>query len=58
MLKRYLCCFTEISSRDLESYLDWCICLFRANQARNRWDPPARVVRHILMADATYRSLG
>lgn len=30
----------------------------RVNQARDRWDPTARVVRYILMADATYRSLG
>ena len=57
-LKRYLWHFTGMSPRNLQAYLDWCVYLFRANLARDRWDPTARVVRHILMADATYRSLG
>ena len=39
-------------------HLDWHVYLFRVNQARDRWGPTARVVRHILMADATLRSLG
>ena len=42
----------------LQAYPDWYVYLFRVNQARDRWDPTARVVRHNLMADATYRSLG
>lgn len=56
--KRYLRRFTGMSPRTLQAYLDWYVYLFRVNQARDRWDPTARVVRHILMADATYRSLG
>ena len=57
-LKRYLWRFTGMSPRNLQAYLDWNVCLFRVNQARDRWNPTERVVRHILMADATYRSLG
>ena len=57
-LKRYLWRFTGMSPRNLQAYLDWYVYLFRVNQARDRWDPIERVVRHILMADATYRSLG
>lgn len=57
-LKRYLWRFTGMSPANLQAYLDWYVYLFRVNQARDRWDPTARVVRHILMADATYRSLG
>lgn len=55
-LKRYLWRFTGMSPRNLQAFLDWHVCLFRINQARDRWNPTARVVRHILMADATYRS--
>ena len=56
--KRYLWRLTGMSPRNLQAYLDWYAYLFRVNQARDRWDPTGRVVRHILMADATYRSLG
>lgn len=47
-----------LTPRNLQAYLDWYVYLFRVNQARDRWDPTTRVVRHILMADATYRSWG
>lgn len=57
-LKRYLWRFTGISPRNLQAYLDWYVYLFRVNQARDRWDPTARAVRYILMADATYCRLG
>lgn len=57
-LKRYLWRFTGVSPRKLQAYLDWFVYLLRINQTRDRCDPTARVVRHILMADATYRSLG
>lgn len=55
------CCpwrFTGMLPRNLQAYLDWCACRFRVNQARDRWGQTARVVRHILMADVAYRSLG
>lgn len=57
-LKRYLWRFTGMSHRNLQAYLDWHVCLFRVNQARDRWDPTARALRHILMTDATYLILG
>ena len=57
-LKRYLWRFTGMSPRNLQAHLNWYDFLFRVNQARNRWDPTARVARRILMVDATYRSLG
>ena len=57
-LKRYIWRFTEMSPKNLQAYLDWYVYLFRVNQTHDRWDPTARVVRHILMADTTYRSLG
>lgn len=57
-LNRCLCRFTEMPPRNLQASLDWCVYLFRVNHSRDRWDPTARMVRHILMPDATYRSLG
>lgn len=57
-LKRYLWRFTGMSPANLQAYLDWYVYLFRVNQARDKWEPTARVVRHLLMTDATYRSLG
>lgn len=56
-LKRYLWCFTGISPRNPQPNLDWYFYLFRDNQTWDRWDPTARVVCPILMADATYRCL-
>lgn len=47
-----------MSPRNPQAYLDWYVCLFKVNQVRDRWGPTARVVRHILTADATYRGLG
>lgn len=57
-LKRYLWRFTGMSTRNQQAYLDWYVHLFRVNRAKGRWDPTARVARHISMADATCRSLG
>ena len=57
-LKRYLWRFTGMSLRNPQAYLDWYVYLFRVNRTRDRRGPAARVVRHILMAGATYRSLG
>lgn len=51
-LKRYLWRVTGMLPRNLQAYL------IQTNQSRYRWDLTARVVRRILMADATYRSLG
>ena len=41
---------------NLQDYLDWYVYLFRVNQARDRWPETERVVRHLLMTDATFRS--
>lgn len=57
-LKQYTWRFTGMSPRNLQAHLDWWVYLFMVNQARDRWDPTARVVRHIVMAGETYRRLG
>lgn len=55
-LKRYLWRFTGMSMSNMQSYLNWYVYLFRVNQARDRWPETERVVRHLLMTDATFRS--
>lgn len=47
-----------MSPRNLQAHLNAYDYLFRVNEARDRWNPTARVVRRILMADAAYRSVG
>ena len=55
-LKRYLWRFTGMSMKNIQSYLNWFVYLFRVNQAKEKWPRVERVVRHLMMADATYRS--
>lgn len=55
-LKRYLWRFTGMDPANLQSYLNWFVYLFRVRQAEDIWPKTARVVRHLLMADATYRT--
>lgn len=55
-LKRYLWRFTGMDPANLQSYLDWFVYLFRVRRAQDRWPKAARAVRHLIMADATYRT--
>ena len=48
--------YTGMSPANMQLYLDWYVYLFRVNQARDRWDPTARVLRHMMMAPARFRS--
>lgn len=55
-LKRYLWRFTGMDPANLQSYLNWYVYLFRVHQAEDKWPKTARVVRHLLMTDARYRT--
>lgn len=55
-LKRYLWRFTGMDMKYIQSYLNWYVYLFRVKQASERWPEIARVVRHLLMAEAHFRS--
>lgn len=55
-IKRYLWRFTGMSMANMQSYLNWYVYLFRVNQARDRWPRTARVVRHLMMTDARFRT--
>ena len=55
-LKRYLWRSTGMNPANLQSYLNWFVYLFRVHQAEDRWPKTARIIRHLLMTDATYRT--
>jgi transposase-like protein len=55
-LKRYLWRFTGMKPVNLQSYLNWYVYLFRVNAARGKWPETERVVRHLMMVDAYFRS--
>ena len=55
-IKRYLWRFTGMDPRNLQSYLNLYVYLFRVKRDDRRWPKVARVVRHLLMADARFRS--
>ena len=55
-IKRYLWRFVGMDPKNLQSYLNWFVYLFRVRQAEGRWPKTARVVRHLLMTDAHYRT--
>lgn len=55
-IKRYLWRFTGMDPANLQSYLNWYVYLFRVNQAKDKWPRTERVVRHLLMTDAHFRS--
>lgn len=55
-IKRYLWRFTGMEMKYLQSYLNWYVYLFRVKQASERWPETARVVRHLMLADARFRS--
>ena len=55
-LGRYLWRFTGMETKNLQSYLNWFVYLFRVRQAEEKWPKTARVVRHMLMSETRWRS--
>ena len=55
-LKRYLWRFTGMGMANMQSYLNWYVYLFRVKRDGERWPEIARVVRHLLTTDASFRS--
>ena len=54
--RRYLRGYVGMDLKYLQSYLNWYAYLFRVKQAEERWPKVGRVLRHLFMADATFRS--
>jgi transposase-like protein len=55
-LRRYLFRFPGMKMVNLQSYLNWFVYLFRVKRDNGRWPRIARVIRHLLMSEASYRS--
>lgn len=54
-IKRYPWRFTGMEMKNLRSYLNWCIYLFRVKKAREKWLEIVRAVISILMTEGHYR---
>ena len=55
-VRRYLRGYVGMDVKNLQSYLNWYAYLFRVKQAQEKWPKVERVLRHLFMADATFRS--
>lgn len=55
-VKRYLWRFTGMDPSNLQSYLNLYVYLFRVKRDDESWPKIARVVRHLLVTDARFRS--
>lgn len=55
-IKRCLRRFTDMDPANLQSYLNLYVYLFRVKRNDERWPKIARVVRHLLTAEARFRS--
>lgn len=54
-LKRCLWRFTGMDLENLQFYLNLYVYFFRVKRDDERWPKIARVVRHLLMAEARFR---
>ena len=54
-LRRYLWRFAGMDPESLQSCLNLYVCFFRVKRDGGRWPKIARVVRHLLMAEARFR---
>lgn len=54
--RRYLFRFPGMKKVNLQSYLNWFVYLFRVRRDEEKRPKTARVLRHLLMSDAHYRS--
>lgn len=55
-IRRYLRGYVGMDVKNLQSYLNWYAYLFRVKRAEEKWPKVERVLRHLFMADATFRS--
>ena len=54
--KRHLRRFTGMDPENMQSYLDLYVYFFRVKRDDERWPKIARVVRHLVMTEARFRS--
>lgn len=52
-VRRYLSRHTGMDMKYLQDYLNWYAYLFRVNQARKKWPPTQRIIRHLMLTRVT-----
>ena len=55
-IRRYVEGYVGMKPANLQEYLDWYVYLFRVRRDDERWPKTARVLRHLMLTDARYRS--
>ncbi|MDY5274831.1 MAG: hypothetical protein SPH33_03025, partial [Atopobiaceae bacterium] len=55
-IRRFVEGYVGMKTSNLQEYLNWYVYLFRARQADERRPKTARVLRHLMLTDAHYRS--
>jgi hypothetical protein len=55
-IRRFVEGYVGMKTSNLQEYLNWYVYLFRVKQADERWPKTARVLRHLMLTDAHYRS--
>ncbi len=55
-VRRYLRGYVGIDLKYLQSYLNWYAYLYRVKRDDEKWAKVERVLRHLFMADASFRS--
>ena len=55
-VRRYLRGYVGMDLKYLQSYLNWYAYLFRVKRDDEKWPKVERVLRHLFMADASFRS--
>lgn len=55
-IRRYLWVYVGMKPENLGSYLNWYAYLFRVKRAEEKWPKTERVIRHLMMVGARYRS--
>ena len=55
-IKRFLLRYPGMKKANLQSYLNWFAYLFRVKRDEDKWPKTERVIRHLLITDARFRS--
>lgn len=53
-LKRYLYRFIGMDIKNLQSYLNWFVYLFRVNGNKDKWPKNERIMRHLALEFTRY----
>lgn len=55
-IRRFIEGYVGMKQENLQEYLNWYVYLFRVKQADEKWPKTARVLRHLMLTEAHYRS--